>query len=38
MPIISKNKPYSFIKNLEFYTIKRIKDIRIWVLTLAKTI
>ncbi|WP_079369292.1 hypothetical protein, partial [Helicobacter pylori] len=26
MPIISKNKPYSFIKNLEFYTIKRIKD------------
>ncbi len=26
MPTISKNKPYSFIKNLEFYTIKRIKD------------
>lgn len=26
MPIISKNKPYNFVKNLEFYTIKRIKD------------
>ncbi len=26
MSTISKNKPYSFIKNLEFYTIKRIKD------------
>ncbi|GAA9771720.1 hypothetical protein VN0299_10280 [Helicobacter pylori] len=26
MSTISKNKPYSFIKNLEFYTIKHIKD------------